>query len=129
MASVGFARKQKLAPQDGDGRVGNGGWSGNLKRSAPHRASSINSIEHRTGHLIIIDFILDAIGYTTARITLPLITFGKVQVEPISSTETGFNWWGFKRMSGGAMLCQAPMAAWIGLIPWVLAIALLITIA
>ncbi|TDW35023.1 hypothetical protein EV128_103305 [Rhizobium azibense] len=79
--------------------------------------------------MIIIDFILDAIGYTTARITLPLITFGKVQVEPISSTETGFNWWGFKRMSGGAMLCQAPMAAWIGLIPWVLAIALLITIA
>ncbi|WP_455873403.1 hypothetical protein [Rhizobium yanglingense] len=79
--------------------------------------------------MIIIDFILDVMGYTTARLTLPLVTFGKVQVEPISSTETGFNWWGFKRTTDGVLLCQAPMAGWLGLIPWVLGIALVVTIA
>jgi hypothetical protein len=31
--------------------------------------------------LIIIDFILEVIGYTTARLLLPLITLGSVQVQ------------------------------------------------
>ncbi|MDX3925925.1 MAG: hypothetical protein QHC90_09010 [Shinella sp.] len=48
--------------------------------------------------MIIIDFILEVIGYTTARLVLPLITLGKVRVQSLSSTETGFNWLGFKRV-------------------------------
>ncbi|WEX75156.1 hypothetical protein PYH37_000521 [Sinorhizobium numidicum] len=79
--------------------------------------------------MVIIDFILEVIGYTTARLILPLITRGKVRVEPASSTETGFNWLGFKRVSDGALLCHAPMEGWFGLIPWVLVIALVVLIA
>lgn len=79
--------------------------------------------------MIIIDFILEVIGYTTSRLVLPLITLGKVCVQSVSSTETGFNWLGFKRVPDGSLICQAPMAGWIGLIPWVLVVALLITIA
>lgn len=79
--------------------------------------------------MIIIDFILEVIGYTTSRLVLPLITLGKVRVQSVSSTETGFNWLGFKRVPDGSLICQAPMAGWIGLIPWVLVVALLITIA
>lgn len=76
--------------------------------------------------MIIIDFILEVIGYTTARLVLPLITLGKVRVQSISSTETGFNWLGFKRVPDGSLICQAPMAGWIGLIPWVLVVVVLI---
>lgn len=79
--------------------------------------------------MIVLDFILEMIGYTTARIVLPLITLGKVRVERLSSTETGFNWFGFKRAPDGALLCQAPMAGWIGLIPWVLAVMVIVTVA
>ncbi|MGH0218406.1 hypothetical protein NKY66_31730 [Sinorhizobium meliloti] len=79
--------------------------------------------------MIIIDFILEVIGYTTARFVLPLITLGKVRVQSLSSTETGFNWLGFKRVPDGSLICQAPMAGWIGLIPWVLVVVLIVTIA
>ncbi|MBB4112337.1 hypothetical protein FHT80_001656 [Rhizobium sp. BK226] len=76
--------------------------------------------------MIIIDVIFEVIGYTTARLVLPLITGGKVRVQAISSTETGFNWVGSKRVPDGSLICQAPMAGWIGLIPWVVVVAVLI---
>ncbi|OHV81963.1 hypothetical protein LCM4579_18445 [Ensifer sp. LCM 4579] len=79
--------------------------------------------------MIIIDFILEVIGYTTARLVLPLITLGKVRVQSVSSTETGFNWLGFKRVPDGSLICQSPMAGWIGLIPWVVLVVLILTIA
>ncbi|MDE4601645.1 hypothetical protein [Sinorhizobium meliloti] len=79
--------------------------------------------------MIIIDFILEVIGYTTARHVLPLITLGKVRVQSVSSTEAGFNWLGFKRVPDGSLICQSPMAGWLGLIPWVLVVALIVTIA
>lgn len=79
--------------------------------------------------MAIIDVILEAIGHTTARIALPIVTFGKVRVETPSSSETGFGWFGFKRGSGGSYLCRAPMAGWIGSIPRVLGIAPIIAVA
>ncbi|OOO17959.1 hypothetical protein EFR00_32715 [Rhizobium sophoriradicis] len=79
--------------------------------------------------MIIIDFILEVIGYTTARLMLPLITLGKVRVQSVSSTETGFNRLGFKRVPDGSLICQAPMAGWIGLMPWVLVVVLIVTTA
>ena len=79
--------------------------------------------------MIIIDFLLEVIGYTTARLVLPLVTFGKVRVQSASSADTGFNWLGFKRLPDRSLICQSPMAGWIGLIPWVLVGALIVTIA
>jgi hypothetical protein len=35
---------------------------------------------HQSRDLITIDFILEVIGYTTARLVLPLITLGRVRV-------------------------------------------------
>ncbi|MEZ2130607.1 MULTISPECIES: hypothetical protein [unclassified Sinorhizobium] len=78
--------------------------------------------------MIVLDLILEMIGYTTARIVLPLVTFGKMRVERISSTEVGFSWFGFKRAPDGALLCQVSMAGWIGLIPWILAVAVIVTV-
>lgn len=78
--------------------------------------------------MIVLDLVLEMIGYTTARIVLPLVTFGKVRVERLSSTDTGFNWFGLKRAPDGALLCQASMAGWIGLIPWIFAVAVIVTV-
>jgi hypothetical protein len=57
--------------------------------------------------VIVFDFILDAVGYTTARILLPTLTFKKVKVDALSSGEAGFNWLGFKRLSDGVLLCDS----------------------
>lgn len=79
--------------------------------------------------MIVLDFILEVIGYSTAMLVLPLITLGKVRVQSITSIETGFNWPGFRRVPDGSLICQAPMAGWIGLIPWVVGVVFIVTIA
>ncbi|TIX89744.1 hypothetical protein BSK43_024785 [Rhizobium sp. P44RR-XXIV] len=76
--------------------------------------------------MFIVDFILEVLGYTTARIIVPLISFGNVRVQALSSHETGFNCLGFKRMASGGFLCQATMAGSVGLLPW--AVLLLVVI-
>lgn len=55
--------------------------------------------------MIIFDFILEVIGYTTARLVLPPITLGKVRVQSKSSTEIGFNWLDFKCVPDGSLIC------------------------
>ncbi|TBF65680.1 hypothetical protein ELG89_34560 [Rhizobium leguminosarum] len=52
----------------------------------------------------------------TGRLVLR-ISLGKVRVQSVSSTETGFNWRGFKRVRDGSLICQAPMAGWDRLDP------------
>ncbi|WP_455873663.1 hypothetical protein [Rhizobium yanglingense] len=47
------------APQDGGGLVGNGNWSGALKRSALHRDLSINRIEELLPLSIVLEPSLD----------------------------------------------------------------------
>ena len=79
--------------------------------------------------MLVVDFILEVIGYTTARILLPIVSLGNLRVEQVSSNETGFNWAGFKRGENGGFMCQAPMAGWIGLIPWTVLFVTLFAIA
>jgi hypothetical protein len=78
---------------------------------------------------VIFDFILDVVGYTTARLLLPILTFQKVKVDVLSSSETGFNWFGFKRLPSGALLCDADSAGWIGAPSWLIVLAVAITVA
>lgn len=78
--------------------------------------------------MMIFDFILEIVGYTTARWALPIITFGKVRVQTISSSETGFGWLGFKQTADGSYLCRVPTAEWIWLIPWTLGFVVLIAL-
>ena len=79
--------------------------------------------------MIIIDFVLEVLGYSTARIVLPVLTFGKVRVQPISSMDAGYNWLGFKRTPEGGWSCEGTMAGWIGLIPWVIALIAILTLS
>jgi hypothetical protein len=77
--------------------------------------------------LLVVDFLLEVIGHTTARVLLPLASLGKIRVQGVSSAEGGFNWLGFKRGPDGSLLCESSMAGWIGLLPWVLLIAAIIS--
>ncbi|MBM3091625.1 hypothetical protein GFB56_12460 [Ensifer sp. T173] len=68
----------------------------------------------------MIDVLLELFGYTTARLVLPIITLGKVRVQPIASADRGFSWLGFKRVADGSLMCRADMAGLIGVLLWLL---------
>lgn len=76
--------------------------------------------------MILVDLILDVVGYATARLLLPTLTFQKVKVDVLSSSEAGFNWLGFKRLPDGRLLCSADSAGWIGALFWLIVFALVI---
>ncbi|WP_321341274.1 hypothetical protein [uncultured Cohaesibacter sp.] len=69
--------------------------------------------------MFVYDVLLEAVGYSTARILLPIVAFGYISVEPISSEEKGYSCLGFKSSKDSRYLWDATMAGWLGLIPWV----------
>lgn len=73
------------------------------------------------------DVISEIVGYTTARVLLPILSFGKLRVQRIRSDEWGFNWLGFRREPDGSFLVGSSMAGWLGLFLW-LAVLVLTTI-
>jgi hypothetical protein len=78
--------------------------------------------------LIIIDFIVDIIGYTTSRILLPALTFKKNQVDALVPEQIGFNWLGFRRVSDGTLLCDSTTAGWIGTFFWAFVLVVIVAI-
>jgi hypothetical protein len=78
--------------------------------------------------MMLIDFVLDVVGYTTSRLLIPALTFQKVKVDALSSGKAGFNWLGFKRLPDGALLCDSNTAGWFGTIFWLIALAIIIAI-
>lgn len=72
--------------------------------------------------MFISNFLLAIVGYSTARILLPVLSLGGIQVQPSSSDEQGFNWFGFKRMNDRRLLCHTTVASCLGLLPWIFVI-------
>jgi hypothetical protein len=68
--------------------------------------------------LFVFDTVFYAVGHATARMLLPLLTAGKVKVDGLLHAETGFNWFGFKRLQDGVLLCDSLVAGWLGLAVW-----------
>jgi hypothetical protein len=68
--------------------------------------------------LFVFDTIFYAVGHATARMLLPLLTAGNVKVDALLHAETGFNWFGFKRLPDGVLLCDSVAAGWIGVLVW-----------
>lgn len=64
--------------------------------------------------MLILSILLDIIGYTIARFLLPIISFGFISVETLSSSDTDFNWFGYKT-DGAKVVFSSSMAGWIGL--------------
>lgn len=66
--------------------------------------------------LLIFDFLL----HRTARIVVPLFSFGVVEVEAIYADINGFNWLGFKRLPCGRLLLNSTMSMLAGAVFWLL---------
>jgi hypothetical protein len=63
----------------------------------------------------VLDLIWWGIGYAVARLVLPLVSFGKVQVGTALDS-SGFGWLGWRRIDGGRLEIEATFAALIGLV-------------
>ncbi|NOQ94294.1 MAG: hypothetical protein GQ547_06630 [Methylophaga sp.] len=67
----------------------------------------------------IFEVILQLIGYFTARILFPLISFGLVTVAPSAKGVNVYpKWHGFNRSSNGNLVLHEEMGALIGILFW-----------
>ena len=78
--------------------------------------------------IAVFELVLLSVGYTTARIMLPTLTFNKIKVDALSPGEAGFNWLGFKRLSDGGLLCNSTSAGWIGVLIWFLVLVIVVAL-
>jgi hypothetical protein len=78
--------------------------------------------------MFILDTLIEIVGYTTARLLLPLLSFRKVYVQPIKSTERGFNALGFRFDENKKIEVEATTAGWIGFFLWIAVTILVIHI-
>jgi hypothetical protein len=78
--------------------------------------------------VVWIEMIVDVLGYATARVLLPLLTFGTVRVGRPSPAAIQFGWHGFGRASNGIHVCRAGTASWLGLIPWAVGVIIAIVV-
>lgn len=62
-----------------------------------------------------LELIFSGVGYAVARIVLPLVSIGKVQVGDALDS-SGFGWRGWRRIEGGRLEIEATFAALIGLV-------------
>lgn len=69
--------------------------------------------------MVVADVLLDLVGYGTARVLLPVLSFGTIRVQAMKSPGQAFSWSGFKRLPDGTYLCASDLAGWIGLSVWV----------
>lgn len=56
------------------------------------------------------------IGYGTARLMLPLVSFGKLRAEPLYDWEHEFNWLSCRRRGDGKIEVESTVAGAIGLL-------------
>ncbi|WP_141690284.1 MULTISPECIES: hypothetical protein [unclassified Ensifer] len=66
--------------------------------------------------LLIFEFLL----HRTARVIVPLVSFGKIEVEDIHAVPTGFNWLGLKRRDDGRYVLNSTMSMLAAAIFWLL---------
>ncbi|MGX7745764.1 hypothetical protein [Rhodopseudomonas parapalustris] len=57
--------------------------------------------------MVVVDVLLDLIGYSTARVLLPVLSFGTIRVQTMKSPGQTFNCSGFKRLPNGTYLCAS----------------------
>lgn len=72
--------------------------------------------------------VIDGLGYLTARLLFPLISFGWVKVDGAPHGTVSHNWFGFRRAADGAVLLQSCTASMLGLFSWFLWLALVLAI-
>jgi hypothetical protein len=69
----------------------------------------------------IFDFLIDVIGYATARLVLPLLSFRRIYAEPLSSPPKRFNALGYRRDEDGRIELAGTVAGFVGFIIFLVA--------
>jgi hypothetical protein len=70
--------------------------------------------------MLILDFLIDMIGYATARFALPLLSFQKIYAQPVRSDRKRFNALGYRFDENKRIEVEATMAGWIGVFIWII---------
>ncbi|HXV31059.1 MAG TPA: hypothetical protein VD840_12075 [Sinorhizobium sp.] len=69
----------------------------------------------------ILDLLLfELLLHRTARVVVPLVSFGKLEVEEIYTDDITFNWLGLKRLPSGRFLLSSTMSMLASAIFWML---------
>lgn len=58
---------------------------------------------------------IELIGYTVARFALPVLSLGRMYVEPLTSSSRPFNWLGYRRDQSGRIEVEGAAAGLVGL--------------
>lgn len=64
----------------------------------------------------IFDFLIFIVGYTVARIVLPLVSFRRIMVQPITSLEKKYNALGYRNLGDGRIEIEDTLSGFIGFI-------------
>jgi hypothetical protein len=64
----------------------------------------------------LFDFLAEMVGCPIARLVLPLVSLGKIHVEPLCSPPQKFNMFGYRRDERGRIELDAQVASFIGIV-------------
>jgi hypothetical protein len=67
----------------------------------------------------IFDVLIEAIGYTVARSVIPFLSFRRVYVQSLNSTQKTFNALGYRRDGVGRIEIEQSVAGFLGIIIFV----------
>lgn len=90
--------------------------------------------ERRSGRVVTMNTLVEIlfltlvefIGYGVARLLLPMLSFGRMTVQPLGASSADFNMFGVRRVRGGRLEVRSGVAGFFGLIIVVLAAVVLI---
>jgi hypothetical protein len=68
------------------------------------------------------DVMIHVIGCPIARLVLPLLSLNKIGVQPLHSSATGFNAFGYRHDDNGRLEIESTIAGFIGLVILVVAL-------
>lgn len=68
--------------------------------------------------------VFQLVGCTVARIALPVLSFGRVRVEPLTYASRPFNWIGYRKDQRGRIEVESATAGLIGLVLIALSVGL-----
>lgn len=72
---------------------------------------------------VFFDMIWWWIGYGTARVILPFVSFGKLHAEPLCDWDHEFNWLSCRRIGDGQIEVESTVAGGVGLLIWCICLA------
>ena len=73
--------------------------------------------------MLIFDILIYMVGYTVARIFLPMCSFHKMYVQPLNSPERRFNAFGYRYEDDGRIQIESTIAGFLGFLGFLIAIA------